>query len=579
MLLFSPNCWAKVNLEADNVQYLKKDNLIVAEGNTHLQSEQMNLWADYLKIDLENNQLTAEGEVRVVKQGEEIRSEKLNYNLKLAEGVFINSESIIVDESLNGELYLNSPQINYTADKSTLEDAESTSCDNEDPHYHLSSSSVAVYPGDKIIAYNNFIWEFGGHIPILYSPIWIYSLKNDKQILEQEIGHSEIRGWYLKNTYNYYLDNDYDNFLLEQLTGDQGQLYLDYFENTGWAFGFKHYYHYLQNRHAFLYLYTEQDKLNPSYSPWLEVELDSYLRRPDLTRKYNLQYSDHEDDYWTNPEKTTDIDFEFSQNNDWQEWTSDLDFDYNKSSAYNHKTNLALNFEGEISEDEELEIDLNHNFEENEFSYYNNNIERNYEVEIEYDKQLSEEHYNDDLELDLGFDYDDSRQILKEYDLDFAFKKHISDLHYVDYQYTYDNPLDRVVIEDNYLAEIDEEKTGQLHSLILGKDKGRSFYDWELKTKSFQQDSELGYYYLPEGELTLYPGSIWRNRYLDNLEVSLGGANKYASSWGHKEQNGYYQLDYYDVMSAPLNNSVIIDQNFQQDYYSTGESRWFHESR
>ncbi|MGM0502165.1 MAG: hypothetical protein ACQERJ_06515, partial [Bacillota bacterium] len=33
------------------------------------------------------------------------------------------------------------------------------------------------------------------------------------------------------------------------------------------------------------------------------------------------------------------------------------------------------------------------------------------------------------------------------------------------------------------------------------------------------------------------------------------------------------------VMSAPLNNSVIIDQNFQQDYYSTGESRWFHESR
>nr|WP_239551051.1 LptA/OstA family protein [Halanaerobacter jeridensis] len=567
-------------MEADDVQYFKKDNFIIAEGNAHLKTDEINLWADKMEIDMTKKTLKATGNVRVKDGQGEVESDEFEYNLKLASGLFIDAQSTITDKSINGELYLNTPKIDYGEDKSELDKVKSTSCDYDVPHYKITSSSIVVYPGDKIIAYNNFIWEFNGTIPILYSPILIYSLKNESQILEHQVGHSETRGWFLKNTYNYFLDENYDNNFLNRLAGDQGQLYFDYFQRTGLALGFKHYFSYREDNHSYLYLYTEEDKLNPSYSPWVTVELDSYLRRHNITRNYNLEYKDHESNYWTNPEKETNIDFDFSQNNQFQDWDSELDFDYDKSSSYEHKTDFDLNFEGEITDNQELELDLEHRFEQNSSSYYySNEIERNYEGQLKYDWQLSEEHYNDDLELDLGYFYDDNDRIPKEYDLDFAVKKHFTEEHYIDYEYIYDDPLDRGVIEDNYLEEIDDEKTGHLHSLILGKDKGRSFYDWELTTKLFQQDSDIGYYYLPEAEMTLYPGEIWDNQYLNNLDVSLGGANKYASSWGHKEQNGYYKLDYYDVISAPLQNSIILDQQFQQDYYSTGQSRWFHESR
>ena len=544
-------------------------------------SEDINLWADNLEIDLNNEQVVAKNNVKVKEEQGDIKSEEFKYNLKLNSGVFIDAESIIVDNSLSGKLYLSTPKIDYDQAKSELESVESTSCDYQHPHYHITSSSIVVYPEDKIIAYNNFIWEFNGNIPILYAPILIYSLKNDKQVLEQEVGYNENRGWFIKNTYNYFLDQNYDNYFLDKLAGDQGQLYLDYFDKTGWAFGFKHYYHYRDNRHAFLYLYTEQDKLHPDYGPWIEVEWDSYLRNRNVTRSYNLEYNDHDSNYWTNPEKKTKLDFDFSQDNNFENWTSDLDFDYNKNDSYKHQTDFDLNLDGEISEDEELEIDLSHRFEQNDFSYYSNNFERNYNFEIAYDRQLSEEYYSDDLELEVGYDYDDTRipDNLEEYDLDFSVKRHFSKVHYFDYQYIYDQPLDEEVIEDNYLDEINQDKIGEIHSLIVGRDQGDSFYDWELKTKSFQQDSQLEYYYLPEAELTIYPGSIWDNRYLRNLDLSLGGANKYTSIWEDKEQNAYYKLDYYDVVSAPLNNSIIVDQNFQQDYYSTGQRRWFNESR
>ena len=578
VLVVNFNCTAagKVNLEADDVQYFKKDNLIIAEGNAHLETDKINLWADHLRIDMAKKQLTAQKNVRVKDSQGEVQSDKLTYDLKLSSGLFINSQSTIVDKGINGELYLDSPKIDYGQDESKLHDVESTSCDYDKPHYKITSSSIMVYPGDKIIAYNNFIWEFNGKIPILYSPILIYSLKNKKQILEHEVGYSELRGWFLKNTYNYFLANDNNDALLNLLAGDQGQLYFDYFQETGLALGFKHYFSYREADHSSLYLYLEQDKLHPSYSPWIEAEFNSYLRKHNITRDYSLKYKDHASNYWTNPAPETNIDFDFSQNNNWEDWNSDLDLDYDKNSNYQHQTDFNFNFEGAISDDEELEFDLSHYFEESEDS---TDIERNYKGDIKYERQLSADHYNDDLELDLGYYYDDSQDIPKEYNLDLAVKKHFTENHYFDYEYIYDDPLDQGVIEDNYLDQIVNDKTGHLHSLILGQDQGRNFYDWELTTKLFQQDNEIGYYYLPEAEVTLYPGSIWDNQYLNNLDVSVGGANKYASSWGHKEQNLYYKLDYYDVISAPLNNSIIFDQQFQQDYYSTGQSRWFQESK
>lgn len=580
VLALSANTWAKdkVNLNADDVQYYRKKNLIVAKGNAHLKTKKIELWADELRVNMNDNTLTAFDNVEVKGENRRVESEKLDYNFKDSAGIFVNAESIVVDNSIKGKLYLSTPKIDYGQDESKLDSSISTSCDYDHPHYEITSNTVVIHPGDKIIAYHNFLWEFNSTVPIFYTPILIYSLKNDQQVLEHQIGRSQIRGWFLKNTYNYKINSNGQGGWRDRLAGDAGSLYFDYFENTGLAFGFKHYYHYRENRHAYLYLYTEEDKLNPSFGPWISAELDSYLRDTNTTRQYNLEYNNHEDDYFSSPEEVTDFEFDFSQDDQFAEWDRDFDFNYETNESYNHKTDFELEFDGEISNTEELEVELNHIFEEDESSY-STDLEREYDIALGYEKDLDEDHYKDKLELELDYDYDNSRDIMKEYGLDLGVRKHVSEEHYFDYNYNFNDPLDRGEIEDNYLEEINDEKTGHLHSLLFAKEQADDFYDWELETRLFQQDSEIGYYYLPEAKATLYPGSIWDNYYLNNLDVSLGGANKYASSWGGKEQNGYYQVEYYDVVDAPLNNSLIIDQNYKQDYYSTGETRWFNESR
>ena len=138
-------------------------------------------------------------------------------------------------------------------------------CDLDEPHYLFQASTIEVYPGDYLIAYNVVFYEFDGRLPLFYWPVLYINLDDEETNIEFEYGYSNRRGWYGKFTYNYRLPGlarvpgleGYEDILGDELPG---QFYLDYFQNTGWAYGIQQHYIHTDVNKGYLYYYTQNNK-------------------------------------------------------------------------------------------------------------------------------------------------------------------------------------------------------------------------------------------------------------------------------------------------------------------------------
>ncbi|MFN2364789.1 MAG: hypothetical protein ABR596_10840, partial [Halarsenatibacteraceae bacterium] len=146
-----------------------------------------------------------------------------------------------------------------------------TGCDLEHPHYLFQASTIEIYPGDYLVAYNVVFYELNGRLPLFYWPILYINLDDDRSNIEFEYGYSSLRGWYGKLTYNYNI--------LER----PGQLYFDYYQNTGKAYGIKQHYIHTDNNQGYLYYYTQDNN----------IELDS-LFDWEATLNHDFNWQDWE---------------------------------------------------------------------------------------------------------------------------------------------------------------------------------------------------------------------------------------------------------------------------------------------
>lgn len=141
-----------------------------------------------------------------------------------------------------------------------------TGCDHEEhPHYIFQATTMEIYPGDYLIAYNVVFYELDGRLPLFYWPVLIINLDDEETNLEFEYGYSSTRGWYGKLTYNYRLPGfsnipgleGYENLLGDELPG---QLYLDYYQNTGWAYGIQQHYIHTDVNKGYLYYFAQDNQ-------------------------------------------------------------------------------------------------------------------------------------------------------------------------------------------------------------------------------------------------------------------------------------------------------------------------------
>ncbi|SDC31098.1 MULTISPECIES: LptF/LptG family permease [unclassified Candidatus Frackibacter] len=379
-------------------------------------------------------------------------------------------------------------------------------CELDKPHYFFKSPEVIIYPGDHIEAKHVTFWELNGRLPLMYWPYLYISLKDKASHLETRLGHSAKRGWFIKNTYSYWYDKSLP-----------GELYLDYYNISGLAGGFKQYFTYTPKQEGSVYLYSQKNKTGiPGLWNW-QGKID-YSHKGEIWRaNTDIDYTDY-DDYKKAFSR-------INLNHNSQKQDLDLNFQYDSKDYFKSSAN----------DDQELDLDFKYQYKFLEDWKLNLDYNRDYLLEAKQD-----------LKSRWG-----GKGYLTKRSNNFNFKLTLE---------RYDPNFD---LEESSFDLEDEDD----------KPKVR-FYRWpEITIKYFPQASilkninfktSLGKYYEASSDIEGYRGlgEINYNKRFNLLNNISLQVNQKLNGKLYKQINGKEDSDYY----------YLYDPKFRYDYYQNSYS-------
>jgi len=219
-----------ISLTADYITYEKIDDedLIVAKDKVQLKYQDIEVKADYIKINLTSNLLSATGKVYFLQDETETNCEELTYNWKTKKTIMLRLKGEITGEGIEGKVYYQGEKMENFPETVEIAEGGFTTCELEEPHYRIVAKEMIIYPKDKIIA-RNISW-YEGKLKIITLPYFLIFLdRKTQQPILPKIGQNSADGWFVKTNFNYYIDEK-----------SYGTLYLDWFEERGIGVGFEH---------------------------------------------------------------------------------------------------------------------------------------------------------------------------------------------------------------------------------------------------------------------------------------------------------------------------------------------------
>lgn len=250
----------KVSVKADSMQVLRQEGRMILEGDARLTYENLVVYAQVIEIQIEENIITAWGDVRLWEGNQYIECQELTYHIDAEITIFLEARARFHDEETGEDLFFFSPFIEGDGTKYDITSGDLTPCDLEEPHIFFRAQEVEVYPGDYLIAYNVVLWELGGLVPLFFWPVLYLSLEEDQDIVPS-FGYSEERGWYIKLAYHYFSEEN------------RGIFYLDYYSRTGLGTGFRHYYLERDDDAGFFYFYLLENREQETGWDYFQADL------------------------------------------------------------------------------------------------------------------------------------------------------------------------------------------------------------------------------------------------------------------------------------------------------------------
>jgi len=219
-----------ISLKADYITYEKAEgeDLIIAKDGVELKYQDIEIKADYLKINLDTNLLYASGKVYFLQEETETYCEELSYNWKTKKTILIKLKGEITGEGIKGKIYYSGEKMENFPERVEIIEGNFTTCELEEPHYRIVAREMIIYPKDKIIA-RNISW-YEGKTKIITLPYFLIFLdRKTQQPILPKIGQNSKDGWYIKTFFNYYIDEK-----------SYGTLYIDWLQKKGIGTGFEH---------------------------------------------------------------------------------------------------------------------------------------------------------------------------------------------------------------------------------------------------------------------------------------------------------------------------------------------------
>lgn len=223
----------QIETTANRLNYDRERGVVEGIGNVVLKRGDVELRADYVRVDVNTEQAQAFGDVTLTRGTDVWSGPKLDYNFRTGATV---SEQMKLNAA---PFYVRAERSERLEDgRYVLYNAWASTCDpeTENVDFHVTARRMELVQDDYLKA-KNAIWWFG-RVPSMWVPYWYRSLDSDYGF-NIEPGYASRHGYYLKTSYKYRLTPNV-----------KGRTHLDYYEKRGVALGQDFRWNYEQGRHT-----------------------------------------------------------------------------------------------------------------------------------------------------------------------------------------------------------------------------------------------------------------------------------------------------------------------------------------
>ncbi len=272
-----------ISLIGEYITYekMEDEDLIIAKDGVELKYQDIEIKADYLKINLTTNLFLASGNVLFKQDETETNCEELTYNWETKKIILLRLKGELTGEGIKGKVYYQGDRMENFPETTEISGGYFTTCELEEPHYHIVAKEMIIYPKDKIIA-RNISW-YEGKIKIITLPYFLIFLdRKTQQPILPKIGQNSADGWFIKTNFNYYIDEK-----------SYGTLYIDWLEKKGIGTGVEHTLEIGETNNpgeTSLYLYQIKDKNSGNINLSGRIKYEQEFEE-DLKTQLTLNYS------------------------------------------------------------------------------------------------------------------------------------------------------------------------------------------------------------------------------------------------------------------------------------------------
>lgn len=186
---------APVEVDAQSLDYDKRNGRIIASGQVVIISGQDRLEADRVLVDVRTSDAYALGNVVLEREGQIIEGNKMHYNFRTRVSS-LDTPKIEADPFRVKAERIDRPEDN----RYILYDAQLTTCIYDPPHrhYHVRAKRLEIVP-DEYLKARGAVWYFG-RVPVMYVPYWRRLLHEDSGFRFYP-GYESRWGAYLLSSY------------------------------------------------------------------------------------------------------------------------------------------------------------------------------------------------------------------------------------------------------------------------------------------------------------------------------------------------------------------------------------------
>ena len=204
--------------------YDHQEGILTATENARFIIDDLEIFADRLIIFYRQELILAEGDELVFQVGEQIiRGVELEYNYGKGTGVIKKPAGKLNDLSIKGAEIRLLEMENYQ-----LEEVELSPCILPEPHYSIKAREIIVYPEERIVARN--LWLYFDGRKVFYLPAYTMKYdegkgKYDSIFPISDIGYNSKTGFFIQASYPYEIGENFRGEILGELN-QQGGTYL-----------------------------------------------------------------------------------------------------------------------------------------------------------------------------------------------------------------------------------------------------------------------------------------------------------------------------------------------------------------